>query len=85
MEKIFEKFQGLEVKHDTYTGIVCGYNDDHFILAIKASSHSYGFRKLPKESVITGEYISNKYKYVYEDETELIKQYNERKNKSQAL
>ena len=74
MEIVFNKYKGLEIKHATYTGIVCGYNDEHFILAIKASSPAYGFRKLPKESVITEDYISNKYKYVYEDESELIKQ-----------
>ena len=76
MEKIFNQFKGLEIVHPGYSGIVCGYNDEHFILAVKASSHAYGFRKLPKESVIVDDYISNKYKYVYEDESVLIKQAN---------
>jgi len=74
MEKVFNQFKGMEIVHDDYKGILCGYNDEHFILAIKASSHAYSFRKLPKESVIMDEYISSKYKYVYENETELIKQ-----------
>jgi len=74
MEKVFNQFKGMEIVHDDYRGILCGYNDEHFILAIKASSHAYSFRKLPKESVIMDEYISSKYKYVYENETELIKQ-----------
>jgi len=79
MERVFNQFKGLEIEHDTYTGILCGYNDEHFILAIKASSSAFGFRKLPKESIIIDEYISNKYKYVYENESELIKQANEKK------
>ena len=74
MEKVFNQFKGMEIVHDDYRGILCGYNDEHFILAIKASSHAYSFRKLPKESVIMDEYISSKYKHVYENETELIKQ-----------
>ena len=78
MERVFNQFKGLEIVHIGYTGVLCGYNDEHFILAIKASSSSYGFRKLPKESIIIDDYISNKYKYVYENESELIKQANEK-------
>ena len=74
MEILFNKYKGLQIVHATYTGIVCGFNDEHFILAIKASSSAYGFRKLPKNSFIMDEYKDHKYKYVYEDETELIKQ-----------
>ena len=81
MEKIFNQYKGLEIKHDTYTGILCGYNDEHFILAVKASSSAYSFRKLPKESIIMEDYISNKYKYVYENETEIIKQSNHARTK----
>lgn len=77
MERIFNQYKGLEITHSDYKGILCGYNDEHFILAIKASSSAYGFRKLPKESVIIDDYISSKYKYVYENESEIIKQHNE--------
>ena len=80
MEKVFNQYKGMEIVHDDYTGILCGYNDEHFILAVKASSHAYAFRKLPKESVIMEDYISNKYKYVYENETELIKQSKDERN-----
>lgn len=78
MEKVFNQFEGLEIVHDDYKGILCGYNSEHFILAIKSSSSAFGFRKLPKDSIVVGEYINNKYKYVYENESELIKQANER-------
>ena len=77
MERVFNQFKELEIVHDDYKGVLCGYNDEHFILAVKATS-SYGFRKLPKESIIMEDYISNKYKYVYENESELIKQANEK-------
>lgn len=75
MEKVFNQFKEMEIIHPNYSGILCGYNDEHFILAVKASSSAFAFRKLPKESVILEDYISNKYKYVYENESELIRQY----------
>jgi hypothetical protein len=78
MERVFNQYKELEIIHADYKGILCGYNEEHFILAIKASSPAFGFRKLPKESIIIDEYISNKYKYVYENESELIKQSNEK-------
>lgn len=74
MEKVFNQFKGMEIVHPNYSGILCGYNDEHFILAVKASSSAFSFRKLPKESIIMDEYISNKYKYIYENESELIRQ-----------
>lgn len=76
MERVFNQYKELEIVHPKYKGVVCGYNDEHFILAIKASSSAYGFRKLPKESIVMEEYKDSKYKYVYENETELIKQAN---------
>lgn len=77
MEELFNKFKELLIIHNNYSGIVCGYNNEHFILAIKSSNLSYGIRKLPKESIILEKYISSKYKYVYEDEWKLNKQLNE--------
>lgn len=82
MEKVFNQFRGMEIIHPNYSGILCGYNDEHFILAVKASSSTYSFRKLPKESVIMEDYISNKYKYVYENEAELIKQSKDERNRT---
>ena len=74
MVRIFEEFKEKVITHKNYSGIVCGYNDEHFILAIKASSPAYSFRKLPKGSFIMDEYKDIKFKYVYENESELIKQ-----------
>ena len=74
MEKVFNQFKEIEIVHPNYKGILCGYNEAHFILAVKATSSAFAFRKLPKESFVLEEYTSNKYKYVYENETEIIKQ-----------
>lgn len=75
MKKVFDKYKGMTIKHSNYIGILCGYNEEHFILAIVSSNCQYSFRVLPKDSIIElQEY--NKHKYVYENESELIKQSN---------
>lgn len=78
MEIVFNKFKGMKITHKNYSGILCGYNDEHFILAVEGS-HQLSFRKLPKTSVIPlEEYKDVKYRYIYENESELIKQSNDR-------
>lgn len=80
MEKIFNKHKGMSIVHDNYTGVLCGYNNEHFILAVRGNP-SVSFRKLQKGSIICiEEYISSTYRYVYENESELIKQYTNGKN-----
>ncbi len=74
MEILFNEFKEFEIVHPTYKGKICGYNDEHFILAVEASSSAYCFRRLPKESFVLEEYRDNRYKYVYENESEIIKQ-----------
>lgn len=84
-EIIFNKFKGMTITHKNYSGVLCGYNDEHFILAVDPSV-SISFRKLKKGSIIAiPEYLSSKYKYVYEDETELIKQSNAQKFSKQNI
>ena len=74
MEKIFDCFKGMLIKHDNYEGVLCGYNDEHFIIAVEKHP-DISFRKLPKSSVLIKEYTSTKYRYIYENECELIKQF----------
>jgi hypothetical protein len=82
MERVYNQFKGMEIVHKNYKGILCGYNDEHFILAVTGSS-DLSFRKLPKTSVISmEEYKDVKYRYIYENESELIKQFNEQKGNS---
>jgi hypothetical protein len=61
------------VIHDKYQGHVCGYNDSHIILAVETDSKDF-FRKL-QNPFIMDEYKDIKYRYVFEDERELIKQF----------
>jgi hypothetical protein len=58
--------------HPKYQGYVCGYTDAHIILAVETSSKEF-FRKL-ENPIIMEEYKDVKYRYVLEDERELLKQ-----------
>ena len=75
MEKVFNQFKNMLVVHDKYQGHVCGYNDSHIILAIESNSKDF-FRKM-QNPIIMEEYKDAKYRYAFEDERELIKQYND--------
>jgi hypothetical protein len=81
MEELFNQFKHMLVIHPTYQGYVCGYNEAHFILAVETKDDKNFFRKL-QNPYIMEEYKDIKYRYVYEDERELIKQYsNVKENK----
>ena len=81
MEKVFNKFKYLLVVHPKYQGYVCGYNESHIILAVETTSKEF-FRKLENPNILE-EYKDVKYRYVLEDERELIKQFgNEGKKRS---
>ncbi len=73
METVFNKYKNMLVIHDKYQGHVCGYNDSHIILAVETDSKDF-FRKL-QNPFIMDEYKDIKYRYVFEDERELIKQF----------
>ena len=73
METIFNKYKNMLVIHNKYRGHVCGYNDSHIILAVETDSKDF-FRKLQNPFIID-EYKDIKYRYVFEDERELIKQF----------
>ena len=72
MEKVFNQYKNMLVVHKGYQGRVCGYNDAHIILAVETDSKDF-FRKL-QSPYIMEEYKDVKYRYVFEDERELIKQ-----------
>ena len=76
LSKIFEEVKGFKVVHNKYSGIVCGYNNEHFILAVETTNDKFFFRRLPQDSFILPEYKDSKYRYIYEDEREIIKQIN---------
>jgi hypothetical protein len=60
------------IHHPTYSGVVCGYNHDHFILAVETTSKDFS-RKL-ESPYIMEQYKDTKYRYVFENESEILKQ-----------
>jgi hypothetical protein len=81
METVFNKYKNKLVVHPKYQGYVCGYTDAHIILAVETTNKDF-FRKLENPNILE-EYKDVKYRYVLEDERELIKQsINERNKRS---
>lgn len=68
MEELFELYKGTLIIHDKYQGVVCGYNDSHFILAVETKDTSFGFRVLKRDFLIEEPFKDSKYRYIYEDE-----------------
>lgn len=79
METVFNKYKNKLVVHPRYQGYVCGYTDAHIILAVETTSKDF-FRKLENPNILE-EYKDVKYRYVLEDERELIKQFGHEGNK----
>lgn len=73
MEKLFEQFKHMLVVYPKYQGHVCGYNEAHFIVAVETRDDKNFFRKI-ENPVILEEYKDTKYRYVFADESELLKQ-----------
>jgi hypothetical protein len=81
METVFNKYKKKLIVHPKYQGYVCGYTDAHIILAVETTNKDF-FRKLENPNILE-EYKDVKYRYVLEDERELIKQsINERNKRS---
>jgi len=79
METVFNKYKNKLVVHPKYQGYVCGYTDAHIILAVETTSKDF-FRKLENPNILE-EYKDAKYRYAFEDERELIKQFGHEGNK----
>jgi hypothetical protein len=77
MERLFNQYKEKTIVHTNYSGVVCGYDDSRFILAVEThDDKGIFFRRLTKHdnAFILDEYRDSKYRYVYEDEREIIKQ-----------
>jgi len=77
METVFNLYKEKTIVHSNYSGVVCGYDDSRFILAVEThNDKGLFFRRLTKHdnAFILDEYRDSKYRYVYEDEREIIKQ-----------
>jgi len=73
MEKLFEQFKNMLLVYPKYQGYVCGYNDAHFIVAVETSDVKNFFRKI-ESPYIMDEYKDTKYRYVFADESDILKQ-----------
>jgi len=73
MKELYEQFKNVLIKHPHYEGVVCGYNEEHFLLAVETGSCDF-FYLIPSDTFVSPEYTHNKYRYVYEDESEILKQ-----------
>lgn len=74
MEEIYNELKGTLVVHNTYQGIVCGFNDTHFILAVETKDAKKFFRVLKNDFFVEEEFKDTKYRYILEDEREIVKQ-----------
>jgi hypothetical protein len=76
MEILFKKFKDVLIKHPSYSGFVCGYDESRFILAVETNDDRKFFRKLRKGDgvYILDKYKDVKYRYIYENESEIEKQ-----------
>ena len=73
MERLFQQFKNMLVIYPKYQGYVCGYNDAHFIVAVETNDVKNFFRKI-ENPYIMDEYKDTKYRYVFADESDLLKQ-----------
>jgi hypothetical protein len=74
MENLFNLFKGLLITFPTYKGIVCGYDESRFILAVETKDDKKFFRKLQYD-VILPEYKDSKYRYIFINESDILKQH----------
>lgn len=77
MRRLFDQYKNRIVVHPAYSGVVCGYDDSRFILAVETNDDKgIFFRRLRKDDniFILDEFKDSKYRYVYEDEREILRQ-----------
>ena len=84
MEKLFEQFKNMLVVYPKYQGYVCGYNDAHFIIAVETRDDKNFFRKM-ENPVIMEQYKDTKYRYIFADESDILKQFNNDKYKEAVV
>ena len=83
MRRVFDQYEKTIVVHANYSGVVCGYDDSRFILAVEThDDKGIFFRRLTKHdnAFILDEYRDAKFRYVYEDESVILKQIRNNEN-----
>jgi len=75
MYLVYKKYKGFKVKHESYEGIVCGFNQVHILCATEQRPPcSFRRLELDKHSFVDEEYRVKKYYFLYCDENLLDKQ-----------
>lgn len=74
MEHLFKLYKGLKIKYPSYEGIICGYSDNHFIMATK-STDGRTFKRIYSHVFILDEYRNSEWRYILEDEKNILKQH----------
>ena len=75
MERIFDLYKEFIVKHPKYSGVVCGYTEAHFILAVKTKDTNNFFRVLKGGFYVMDKYKDQRYRYIFEDENVVEQQF----------
>jgi len=73
MKKLYKKFKGFKVLCGEYGGVVCGYCENHFLVAT-LDRPACSFRRTKPDTFIEEEYVDSQYRYFYADESMLEKQ-----------
>jgi hypothetical protein len=81
MEKLFDEFKNMLVVYRKYQGHICGYNDAHFIIAVETKDDKNFFRKIENPTIMD-EYKDVKYRYIFADESDILKQIKNGYNKT---
>lgn len=86
MNRVYEVIKGKELKYYDYSGYVCGYTEDKFILATTDKTEK-SFRKFHKGDMpfIEEGYKDVKFRYVWIDEIDVEKQHSKLKNKVEKI
>jgi len=83
MRRLFDQYKNTVVTHPNYSGVVCGYDDSRLILAVEThNDKGIFFRRLTKydNAFILDEYKDHKYRYVYEDESTILRKIRNNEN-----
>lgn len=76
MKELFEKFKHRIVLYPSCECVVAGFTPERFILATTCKldkEKDYSFRVLPKDAFVIDDYRDNRYRYVWANESDIIK------------
>jgi len=86
MERIYKEYKDYKVKYDDATVTVVGYNEN-MLIGVTQSDVPYSFKRLKNDSFIDPnvDYKHPSYRFVYVNESTILKQKREESFKPQPL